>query len=77
MVVELATFAALQDGDGTIADIVVELLERPIHDAFRLRPLAALRQHGFEDACQKESLEKLGVALMSKQHGVGKRAIGL
>ena len=53
--------SVLQHGDRAVAEKIVQLVERAGGDPLRLVPRAALLQHGFDDAAQKEGVLKVGV----------------
>ena len=60
VVVGLAALAVLEDGDGAMADVVVELLQGAGDDALGLAPRPALLQHRLEHAGQEERLPQVG-----------------
>src|SRR2546428_10017178 len=67
MLIYLALALILEDGDGPMTDVIVELLECAGDDAGRLLPRPALVQYRFESAAQEKRLPQLRVALMSQE----------
>src|SRR5262249_30854024 len=70
VVIRFALGPGLEDGDGPMADIVVELFEGAGDDAVGAIPWSALGEHGLEDASEEERLEEVAVAQVEEQVGV-------
>ena len=68
--VRLELLRGAQDGDGAIADEIVELLQRALQDAIRLVPRPALRQHRFAYPPDEKRLEQEFLVLMGEDVAV-------
>ena len=75
--VGLALRPGFQDGDGPMADEVVELPHRPVDDcALLLAPRPTLGQHRFQHARQEERLKQFALGLVKEQVGVEAAVLG-
>src|ERR1019366_3615933 len=67
MVLDLAALIVFQDGNRAMADVIVELLERSLHDTRNFGPGPALSKNRLQDPRQEERLPEVRVALMRQQ----------
>ena len=78
--IRLTARPAFQDRDGTVPDVVVELLQRAVHDPVALVPRALLGQHRLQGADGEARLKQLRIRLVEQQIGmmlaVGSRQFG-
>ena len=70
VVVGLARGPRFQDGDGPMADVIVEPCQHRRRRPGRLGLGRLLGQHGFEDTGQEKRLKQVAVGLMEQQVGV-------
>ena len=55
-----------QDGDGPVAQVIVELGDRAADDAIGFLPRPALLQHGFKNPAQEQRLEEAFIRLVEE-----------
>ena len=65
--IQIHLLSVLQDGDRTVADEVVQSVQRAGHDPIRLVPRRALFEYRLENLRQKERLLKVLVLQMEQQ----------
>ena len=63
----LAARPGLQDGDGPMADVVIELADGPRHNTVPFLPRPALSEHRLNDADQEKGLMEVGLGQVKEQ----------